>query len=139
MIVLDTNVVSEIMRDSPRREVLEWLDDHQTSELFITAITEAEIRVGIAFLPDGRRKRDLTEAAERAFRLLFSERILAFDSEAARIYAVIASARRAAGRPISHADCQIAAIARSHQAQVATRDVNDLTDCGVEVINPWLE
>ena len=139
MIILDTNVVSEIMRDSPRREVLQWMDDHLTSELFITAITEAEIRVGIAFLPDGRRKRDLAEAAERAFSLLFSERILAFDSEAARMYAVIAATRRSAGRPISHADCQIAAIARSHQAQVATRDVNDLTDCGVEVINPWPE
>ena len=137
MIILDTNVVSEIMRDNPRREVLKWLDDHLASELFITAITEAEIRVGIAFLPDGRRKRDLAEAAERAFSLLFSERILAFDSEAARMYAVIAAARRAAGRPISHADCQIAAIARSHQAQVATRNVNDFSDCGVEVVNPW--
>ena len=137
MIILDTNVVSEIMRDNPRREVLGWLDVHLASELFITAVPESEIRAGIAFLPGGRRKRDLTEASERAFSLLFSERILAFDSEAARMYAIIAAARRAAGRPISHADCQIAAIARSHQAQIATRNINDFSGCGVEIVNPW--
>ena len=138
MIILDTNVVSELMRDSPQLEVIEWADDHLASELFITAITEAEIRAGIAFLPDGRRRRDLAAAAEHAFNVLFYERILAFNSESTRVYAMIAASRRARGRPISHADCQIAAIARSHGAQIATRNVNDFTDCGIEIVNPWL-
>ena len=137
MLVLDTNVVSELMRGSPHSEVLAWLDDQLTSTLFVTAITEAEIRTGLAILPGGERQRGLANAAERAFGVLFSERILPFDSAAAHAYALIAAARRVSGRPISHADCQIAAIARSRGASVATRDVNAFKGCGVEVINPW--
>lgn len=137
MIVLDTNVVSELMRPSPHPEVLAWLDDQLTSTLFVTAITEAEILTGIALLPDGRRRRALTAAAERAFGVLFDERILSFDSEAARAYAAIAASRRVLGNPISQADCEIAAIARSRGASVATRDAKGFQDCGIEVINPW--
>ena len=137
MIVLDTNVVSELMRTTPEPEVLAWLDDQPTSTLFVTTITEAEILTGIAILPDGRRRRGLTGAAERAFGVLFAERILSFDSAAAHAYASIAAARRAAGNPISQADCEIAAIARSQGASVATRDVKGFRDCGIEVINPW--
>ena len=113
MFILDTSVVSEVMRDSPHSEVRAWLDAQPTSTLFVTAITEAEILTGIATLPGGERRRGLAAAAERAFGVLFAERILPFDSAAAQAYAVIASSRRAAGHPISHADCQIAAIARS--------------------------
>ena len=138
MIVLDTNVVSELMRTTPQPEVLAWLDDQPTSTLFVTTITEAEILTGIAILPDGRRRRDLTAAVERAFGVLFAERILSFDSAAAHAYASIAAARRAAGNPISQADCEIAAIARSQGASVATRDVKGFRDCGIEVVNPWL-
>ena len=138
MIVLDTNVVSEVMRDRPQPEVLEWLNVQSASDLFITAITEAEIRTGIAFLPDGRRRRNLAAVAEHAFRLMFSGRILSFDSNSAWIYAAIAASRRTAGRPISHADCQIAAIVRFHEAQIATRNTNDFLDCGIDIINPWL-
>ena len=137
MIVLDTNVVSEFMRDHPRPEVLAWLDQQLANTLFVAAVTEAEVRSGIVLLPSGRRRRGLAAAAERAFGVLFAERILPFDSAAARAYAVIAADRRAAGRPISQADCQIAAIARSRGARVATRDVDDFAGCGVEVMNPW--
>ena len=137
MIVLDTNVVSELMRTTPEPEVLAWLDDQPTSTLFVTTITEAEILTGIAILPDGGRRRGLTAAVERAFGILFAGRILSFDSAAAHAYASIAAARHATGNPISQADCQISAVARSRGASVATRDVKGFRDCGIEVINPW--
>ncbi len=137
MIVLDTNVVSELMRASPPPEVLAWLDAQPTSTLFVTTITEAEVLTGIAILPEGRRRRGLTAAAERVFGVLFSERILPFDSAAAHAYAAIVASRRTAGHPISQADCEIASIARSRGAAVATRDVKGFQGCEIEVINPW--
>ena len=137
MFVVDTNVVSELMRSRPHPDVFAWFDEQRISTLFVTAVTEAEIRAGIAFLPEGERQSGLVAAANRAFGEMFSGRVLPFDSYAARAYASIASARRAAGRPISHPDCQIAAIARALGASVATRDVNDFEGCGVEVIDPW--
>ncbi len=137
MIVLDTNVVSELMRRTPQSEVVSWLDDQLASDLFVTAVTEAEILTGIALLPAGARRGDLEVAATHAFGALFAGRVLPFDSEAARAYAVIAVGRRAAGRPIHQADCEIAAIARSRGAAVATRDVDDFEGCGIDVVNPW--
>ena len=137
MVVLDTNVVSELMQSAPSSKVLAWLDDRPTRELFMTAVTEAEIRTGIAFLPEGGRRRGLAEAAERAFGGLFAGRVLPFDSAAARIYAEIAEARRASGRPLSQTDGQIAAIARSRGMTVATRNVRDFAETGIEVIDPW--
>ena len=139
MFVLDTNVVSELMREGKDQSVRLWLDAQPYSILFTTTITEAEILAGIAFLPDGERRRGLAASAERAFGVIFSDRVLSFDSKAAQAYAVIAAARRAAGRPISHADCQMAAIARSIGASVATRDAEGFQGCGVDVINPWLD
>ncbi len=137
MIVLDTNVVSEFMRARPHQDVVGWLGSQARSTVFVTAVTEAEIRTGVVLLPDGERRRRLAVLAERAFRVLMAGHILPFDSDAAQAYAVIAAARRAAGRPISHADCQIAAIARSRGASVATRDVDGFHGCGVDVIDPW--
>lgn len=137
MIVLDTNVISEVMRIEPDTTVLAWLDSHPQPNLFTTAITEAEIRAGIAFLPPGRRKTGLLAAAEQAFGTLFFGRVLPFDSRAALSYADIAASRRAAGRPISQPDCQIAAIARSRDAPVATRDAQGFALCGIRVIDPW--
>ena len=135
--VLDSNVVSELMRNVPNAEVLGWMDDLPTSELFVTAITEAEVRTGIAILPEGARRRGLADAAERTLGGLFAGRVLPFDGGAARAYADIAAASRAAGRPISQSDCQIAAIARSRGMAVATRNVRDFSETGVEVIDPW--
>ena len=105
----------------------------------MTSVTEAEIRTGIAILPEGERQRGLAASAERLFSVLFSERILPFDSDAARVYAMLAAERRVAGRPISQSDCQIAAIARCRGASVATRDVDDFEGSGIEVINPWTD
>ena len=139
MVVLDTNVVSEMMLDSPHPGVLVWMDSRPARELFVTAVTEAEVRTGIAFLPEGARRRELAGAAERALGSLFAGRVLPFDSTAARFYADIAAIRRAAGRPISQTDCQIAAIARSRGMAVATRNVQDFSGTGIEVIDPWVE
>ena len=137
MIVFDTNVISEFMKDNPNQMVLDWFDAQSTNDLFVTTVTEAEILTGIALLPDGRRKNNLLEFADNIFTSLFIGRVLVFDSNAANIYAEIFAQRYAAGRPISQADCQIAAIARSHGAAVATRNVADFEGIGVELINPW--
>ena len=137
MIVLDTNVVSELMRDSPQQAVRAWFRVQSASSLFVTTVTEAEILTGIALLPDGRRRRGLSEAAAHVLAVLFAGRILVFDSDAANIYAEIFAQRHAAGRPISQADCQIAAIARSREASIATRNITDFEGVGVELIDPW--
>ncbi len=138
MTVLDTNVVSELMRDNPNPTVLAWVDDQATRELFVTAVTEAELRTGIALLPEGARRRGLTDAVERMLGGLFAGRILPFDSGAARAYADIAATRRAAGRPISQWDGQIAAIAHSRSMAVATRNVRDFSETGIEIVDPWV-
>ena len=139
MFVFDTNVVSELMREGGSTRVRGWVDRQLSSSLYTTTITEAEILAGIAYLPDGERRRSLSGAAERAFGVMFAGRVLPFDREAAQAYASIAAARRAVGHPISHADCQIAAIARSVGASVVTRDSDGFQGCGVDVINPWLQ
>ncbi len=137
MVVIDTDVVSELMRAEPSAEVLDWMDDRQPRELYVTAVTEAEVRTGIALLPEGRRRRGLAEACERAFGSLFAGRVLPFDSDAARAYAEIAAVRRVLGRPVSLADGQIAAIARSRRMAVATRNIRDFQDMGIGVLDPW--
>ena len=139
MVVLDTDVFSELMQSRPNPEVLAWLDDQPTRELFVTAVTEAEVRTGIAFLPEGARRRGLAEAAEAAFGGLFAGRVLPFDSAAALVFAEIAATRRASGRPLSQTDGQIAAIARSRGMGVATRNVRDFSGTGIEVTDPWSE
>ena len=125
------------MRAEPTAEVLDWMDDRPSRELFVTAVTEAEVRAGIAFLPEGRRRQGLEVAGERAFGGLFRERVLPFDSAAARAYAEVVGRRRAIGRPASQADCQIAAIANSCGMAVATRNVRDSRDMGIEIVDPW--
>jgi predicted nucleic acid-binding protein len=133
MVLLDTNVVSELMKPTPEAAVEKWLAEQPAASVFISAITEAELRYGAALLPDGRRRAAVAEMLE----IDFSGRILPFDSPAAIAFAQIAAERRLAGRPISQLDAQIAAIARSRAAAMATRNVGDFEGCGVEVINPW--
>lgn len=137
MILLDTNVVSELMRAEPAQIVLDWFGQHDASDLFITAVTEAELRTGVAILPDGQRRHRLQLAIDAMIDQDFQGRVLPFDSLAAKAYAEIAAQRRAVGRPIAEADCQIAAIARATDAPIATRNVKDFDGCGVRVINPW--
>ena len=115
------------------------MDNQLTGNLFVTSVTEAEIRTGIAILPDGDRWRGLAAAAERLFGVFFAERILPFDSEAAQANAMLAAGRRTVGRSISQADCQIAAIARCRRAPVVTRDADEFEGSGVEVIHPWAD
>ena len=137
MVLLDTNVVSELMRATPSARVLAWMDALPPRDLFVSAITEAEVRTGVAILPVGSRRRGLADAIERTLGGLFDGRVLPFDSDAARAYAEITAGSRAAGRPISQLDCQIAAIARSRGMAVATRNVRDFSTTGVELIDPW--
>ena len=138
MLVLDTNVASELMRPDPTPAVAAWIADRDAMDMYLTAVSEAELRYGIAILPTGRRRDRLTAALTRWLDLGFLERILPFDSAAARAYADIAADRRLAGRPIGEADCQIAAIARSKGAVLVTRNVRDFQGMGVDLINPWL-
>ena len=137
MILLDTNVISELMRAQPARSVLEWFAEQDASDLFISAITEAELRTGIAIMPTGQRRDRLQLALDAMIDEDFQERVLSFDSPAARAYADIAAQRRLAGRPITEADCQIAAIARTLDAPIATRNTKDFDGCGITLINPW--
>ena len=137
MIILDTNVISEILRPAPSPAVEAWLAEQDGATVYFTAIGEAELRLGVAILPAGRRRTSLAEAIDAMLEEDFRDRILPFDSAAAQAYAAIAATRRAAGRPISQFDCQIAAIARIRQAVLATRNTADYEDCEIEVINPW--
>ena len=137
MVVLDTNVVSELMRGSPSDEVRGWVDSQRTRALFVSTVTEAEIRAGVAVLPAGARRRNLADAVERMFANLLAGRVLPFDSPAARVYAEMYSVRRASGRPLALADGQIAAIARSRGMAVATRNIADFEALGIELVDPW--
>jgi toxin FitB len=137
VIILDTNIVSELLRPAPAPQVEVWLAAQDGATIWFTAVGEAELHHGVAILPAGRRRSALAEAIEAMLEEDFRDRVLPFDRAAARAYAAIAAARRAAGRPISQFDCQIAAIARAHEAAVATRNTGDYEGCGVEVIDPW--
>ena len=138
MILLDTNVISEMMRAEPAPEVLAWFAARDAADLFLTTVTEAELRTGIAILPEGQRRDRLQAALDAMIAEDFAGRVLPFDSPAARAYARIAATRRAAGRPIAEADCQIAAIATAVGAMVATRNTKDFDGCGPTIINPWV-
>jgi len=127
MILLDTNVVSEAMRPSPAPEVIRWLDALPESDVWISAVTAAEIRLGIALLPEGKRRTTLFEMAEQMFQEDFSGQCLPFDCEAARDYALIVAERTRRGRPISVEDGQIAAIARIGGLTLATRNIKDFS------------
>ena len=137
MYVIDTNVASELMRPSPAPAVAAWIAGRDAEELYLTAVSEAELLYGVAIVPVGRRRNELEAAMLRWLDTGFAERILPFDSAAARDYADIAAGRRSAGRPIAPADCQIAAIARSRAMAVVTRNVRDFGDIDVEVVDPW--
>lgn len=137
MIVLDTNVISEVMRPAPDRAVVRWVRDIG-AEGVITAITVAEILAGLAALPPENRRRELTDAVEGVLaRFRGTDSILPFDGEAARCYAVIHRTRAEHGRPISTADAQIAAICMARRAVCATRNVRDFEETGIELVNPW--
>jgi toxin FitB len=138
VIVLDTNVISEITRQAPEPGVISWLDALPVAEVATTAITAAELLYGVARLSSGRRKTELAAAVRELLSDDFAGRVLPFDDRAAPRYADIVSARDQLGRPIGIADAQIAAICRSLDAALATRNITDFDETGIELINPWL-
>ncbi|OJW30454.1 MAG: VapC toxin family PIN domain ribonuclease [Rhodospirillales bacterium 69-11] len=139
MLVLDTNMLSEIMRPEPERKVADWIVRQQSEELFTAAVCQAEILSGLAVMPSGRRRTELEEAARAMFTDDFDGRVLPFDIEAASAYAKVFAARRNAGRPSGTIDLMLAAIARARGASVVTRNVADFEGVGVAIFNPWDE
>ena len=137
MFVIDTNVASELMRPAPAPTVAAWIAARDAEELFLTAVSEAELLYGVAVLPAGRRRQTLETAMTRWLDRGFADRILPFDSAAAKAYAEIAADRRRAGWPIGEADCQIAAISRCRGAALVTRNVRDFEGAGLDVVDPW--
>ena len=137
MIILDTNVISELLRPAPEPKVEHWLSAQDGLNVYLTSISEAELRYGLAIMENGKRRAALVDAVDRILREDLAGRILPFDSDAALSYATIAAARRAAGRPIAQADCQIASIAHTRGATVATRNTPDFEGCEIDLINPW--
>lgn len=137
MIVLDTNVVSESLKPLPSGTVVSWLAAQLPTQVFTTAITVAEVMYGVEALPLGKRRSGLLSTVEKIFAQEFPGRILPFDESAARAFAKILFSRRAMGRPISQFDAMIAAIARTHHATVATRNIVDFEHCGVQLVDPW--
>jgi predicted nucleic acid-binding protein len=138
MIVLDTNVISELMRAAPSAAVLGWVARQPSASLFTTAVAQAEIYCGLALLPDGKRRQALQHAAMAMFEEDFTGRVLPFDSDAAVAFAPIAASRRAGGKPIAQFDAQIAAVVRSRGARLATRNARDFEGCGIEIEDPWV-
>lgn len=138
MIVLDTNVLSETMRLRPDGNVLAWLNDLRPGQVFVSAVTQAEMLLGVALLSAGRRREKLASQVAALFADDFANRCLPFDSSAAAHYAQIVSARRKIGRPVTTEDAQIAAIACSRNFQLATRNVTDFTGIeALKIVNPW--
>ncbi len=139
MILLDTNVVSELMKPEPDELVARWVSQQPPASLYTTSITQAEVLFGIRRLSAGKRRSALEAAADAMFEEDLGARVLAFGSEAARAYASIVARRMRAGHPISQFDAQIAAIAVVARASLATRNVDDYQGCDVKLIDPSSE
>ena len=137
MIVLDTNVLSELITARPNPEVVSWLETQAMDALFTTAISQGEMLYGACILPAGRHRDTLLHEVEAIFSADMAGRVLPYDSDAAGIHATIAAMRRAWGRPISQPDAMIAGIVASRGAVLATRNVRDFEGCGIDVVDPW--
>lgn len=137
MIVLDTNVLSALMRQMPDAPVVAWLDRQPAESVWITSITLFEARLGIALLPKGRRRDSLETAFSQLLQEDLENRVLDFDSAAATAAASLAAERQRAGRPVDMRDTQIAGIALARRATLATRNVRHFQDLNVPVVNPW--
>jgi len=138
MIVLDTNVLSELIKPAPAPQVIAWASRQSWQDITTTTICEAELCFGVALLPDGRRREKLARAIVALFDTMLAGRVLDFDRRAARLYGPLCAARRRLGLEIRYADMQIAAIAKGHRADaVATRNVADYVGTDVTIIDPW--
>jgi hypothetical protein len=137
VIVLDTNVISEVLRPSPEPAVLAWLRVNRRRDLWTCSVVLAELFSGVDLMPSGRRQQILREKTEQMVSMLFAGQILNFDVAAARAYGRILAKRQSMGRPIAELDAQIAAIASAFGATLATRNIPDFEHCGIPLINPW--
>lgn len=137
MIVLDTNVLSELIRAQPDPKVAAWLSRQARSKLFTTAISRGEMMFGVLVLPVGERQRRLQQEVQAIFDTDMAGRVLPYDGDAAEAHAAFAAARRAHGRPVAVPDAMIAGIARSRGATLATRNVRDFEGCGIPLVDPW--
>lgn len=137
MILLDTNIISELMKPFPNATVMNWIDRQEILQLFMSAITIAEISYRLNVLPQGNRRNGLENAFTKATAEAFSGRLLVFDETAAHHYGKIMSYQKELGKPLGVPDGQIAAIARAHGAAMATRNIRNFTDCGLQMINPF--
>jgi predicted nucleic acid-binding protein len=138
MVILDTNVVSELMREAPHPVVLRWLRGQKTGHLHLTSLTVAEIRRGLELLPEGRRRKALEKAFATFLHKGFAGRILPFTEKTTPFYAPLYRARVRAGLGVGELDLLIAGISREHGARLATRNTADFHECGLDLINPWL-
>jgi toxin FitB len=139
VIIIDTNIISEMMKTAADRGVVEWLNRQDTLSLYLTTSTIAEIKYGLGSLPNGKRRRAMEQGFERLQAEAFEGRIWSFDLSAALQYGLVMSERRAKGRPLGVVDGQIAAVARSRGAAIATRNVRDFDGCGVKLVDPFAE
>jgi predicted nucleic acid-binding protein len=135
--LLDTNALSEILRSLPDPTVLRWFASQAEDQLFVSAVTQAEMVLGARLLPQGKRQQRLQGALQELFEHDFAHRVLPFDARSVVHYAEIVASRRSIGRPISQFDAQIAAIALQHGMALATRNTRDFEGCGLRLIDPW--
>jgi hypothetical protein len=138
MIVLETNVISEVLRPAPEPALLAWLRSVPRRDIWTCTIVLAELFSGVGLMPEGKRQRLLREKMGELVSTLFMDKILLFDLPAARAYGPILSVRQAKGRPIDEIDAQIASIAKVNGATLATRNIRDFEHCGIPLINPWI-
>ena len=139
MILLDTNVISEQMSERPSQVVAAWFKGHANQRLLLSSVTEAELRRGVAIMPEGKLKIAKSALLADILEIKFANVILQFDSKAAALYAEIFAHRKTIGRPISVFHNMIAAIATGNGCKLATRNVADFEHCGLEIINPWMQ
>lgn len=137
MIVLDTNVISELARTEPEKTVLDWVDAQQAGDLYLTAITVGELSFGLARLPAGRRQRELAARVNHLIEQVFADRVLPYGAHAARLFGVLTADRERQGRPIAMADGQIAAVCLQHGTRLATRNTSDFAATVPDLIDPW--
>lgn len=139
MIILDTNVISELMKVSPDQQMIAWLNQQDAITLFVTSVSIAEITYGLNALTSGQRRKALEDAFEQVLLEAFKHRMLSFDKPAAYAYGQLMAQRKSLGRPMSVLDGQIAAISKINNMSLATRNTRDFLDCDIHLINPFAE
>jgi toxin FitB len=139
LFILDTNVISELMKPDASADVMAWFLKHTQDQFATTAINQAEIFGGLALLPEGKRKREMLAMAQSIWDVELKAAVFAFDTKCAEAFAAILRRRTRAGQPIQFADAAIAAICAAHKASIVTRDISGFEGCGIQIANPWID